>query len=126
MSAWVGVYNRSRRSAFLVRARWCRSFFCRLRGLMFRRELASGEGLLLVEARPSRMGTAIHMLFVFMPLGVVWVDADFRVVDRVLARPWRPLYVPAAAAQYILETRPDVLESVDIGEVLEFKHEDED
>jgi uncharacterized membrane protein (UPF0127 family) len=51
---------------------YCDSFLCRLRGLMFRSSLAPDKGLLLVEARESRLETAIHMLFVFMDLAVIW------------------------------------------------------
>jgi uncharacterized membrane protein (UPF0127 family) len=90
---------------------------------MFRRSLGQEEGLLLVESQESRSGTAIHMLFVFFPIGVMWLDQDFRVVDAVLAKPWHPIYIPAGPAKYILEVNPGVLESVGVGDFLEIKHE---
>ncbi len=65
---------------------YCDSFFCRLRGLMFRSNLDTDKGLLLVEKRDSRMDTSIHMLFVFMDLAVIWINSDNVVVDTVLAR----------------------------------------
>jgi uncharacterized membrane protein (UPF0127 family) len=119
MTRWVDVRNRSQSGTELVRARWCDTFACRLRGLTFRRQLERGEGLLLVEGRESRAGTAIHMLAVFMPLGVAWLAADGRVVDTRLALPWR-FYTPRAPAMFILEAQPAMLESVAIGDHLEF------
>ncbi len=72
-----------------------------------------------MEAQPSRASTAIHMWGVFISLGVVWVSPEGVVVDTRLARPWRA-YVPRAAAQYVLEGRPSMLESVAVGDQLEF------
>src|SRR5690606_18685230 len=81
--------------------RWAADFASRLRGFMFRRGLAPGEALLMVEPRESRAGTSIHMFFVGFPLGVVWLDNGGRVVDKVEAQPWRPAYAPRAPARYI-------------------------
>ena len=109
----------------LGRVRWCDSFACKLRGLMFRSRLEPGEGLLMVERVASRSGTAIHMLFMAFPIAVVWLDEAFRVVDKTLARPWRLAYLPAQAACYTLEAEPDLLDHVQIGDRLTFEAIDE-
>jgi uncharacterized membrane protein (UPF0127 family) len=75
-------------------ALYCESFLCRLRGLMFQSSLAADHGLLLVEAHEGRIDTAIHMLFVFMNLAVIWINSEQVVVDTILARSWRLAYVP--------------------------------
>jgi uncharacterized protein len=121
MAHWVEVHNRSRGSGLIIRARWCASFLCRLRGLMFRRRLELGQGLLLVEADQGVAGAAIHMWFVFMSLGVVWIDDRMTVVDVRQARPWR-VYAPRRAARFILEGQPGMLESIAVGDVLEFRN----
>jgi uncharacterized membrane protein (UPF0127 family) len=117
MARWVEVRNQTQ-DRHVLTARWCSSFVCRLRGLTFLRSLPAGEGLLLVEAQPGRAQTAIHMWMVFMPLGVIWLDEAFRVVDTRLARPWR-IYFPSVSAKYVLEGEPGVLECVARGDVLE-------
>jgi uncharacterized membrane protein (UPF0127 family) len=99
---------------------YCDSFLCRLRGLMFRSRLSLDTGLLLVEARESRLETAIHMLFVFMDLAVIWINSEKVVVDTVLARAWRPVYAPHKPASYILEIHPDRLIEFKIGDHVEF------
>jgi uncharacterized membrane protein (UPF0127 family) len=86
---------------------------------MFHRSLQAGTGLLLVDSKESRSGASIHMWAVFFALGVVWLDAQRKVVDRVLARPWR-IYTPKAAAMYILEAEPPILDEVKLGDQLEF------
>jgi uncharacterized membrane protein (UPF0127 family) len=103
-----------------LEAIYCDSFLCRLRGLMFRSSMAADRGLMLVEGRDSRLETAIHMLFVFMNLAVIWINSDKVVVDTVLARAWRPAYAPRQPARYILEIHPDRLGEFKIGDHIEF------
>jgi uncharacterized membrane protein (UPF0127 family) len=100
--------------------RWCDSFLCKLRGLMFRRHLDPTEGILLVEPVATRSAASIHMLFMAFPIAAIWLGPDFTVVDMTLARPWRPIYIPARPARYTLEAHPDVLSRVAIGEALLF------
>ena len=104
----------------IPRARWCDGFASKLRGFTFRRQLANDEGLVLVEKEDSRLNTAIHMLFVFCPLGVVWVNNAGRVVDKALARPWRLAYRPQDPARYVIEGHPAILDYVNIGDHIYF------
>lgn len=99
-----------------LHVRLCDTFACRLRGLTFRRRLGEDEGLLFVEPRESRLGTAIHMAFVFFPIGVIWLDREGIVVDKVVARPFRPYYAPQAPAQVFLEGPPALVSWVEVGE----------
>jgi uncharacterized membrane protein (UPF0127 family) len=102
------------------RARWCDGFASKLRGFTFRRALAPGEGLVLVEESDGRVSSGITMLFVFMDLGVVWVNGDGLVVDTVVARPWRPSYLPQNPARYVIEAAPDIVQKLRAGDSVQF------
>lgn len=117
----LALANRSRPLRGPLTVVLCESFFCKLRGLTFRRSLPLDEGLLLVQTRESRMDSAIHMLGVWMDLGVIWLDAGFEVVDRRLARRWRPIYLPRRPAQYVLEVAASRLLEFEIGDSLELE-----
>jgi uncharacterized membrane protein (UPF0127 family) len=97
----------------------CASFLCRLRGWMFRRQMALHQGLLLVGESESRWEAAIHMLGVCQDLGVLWLDRRLRVVDKRLARAWRPMYIPRHPAKYVLEIAPERLEEFEIGDEIQ-------
>lgn len=119
----IHIRNESRPGAGLLRARFCDSFLCRLRGLTFRRSLGKDEALLLVERRESRLDASIHMLAVFIDLAVVWLDNNKEVVDTRLARRWRPAYFPRRAARYVLEFSASRLADFQIGDRLSFDQE---
>jgi len=100
----------------------CNNFWRRGRGLMFRGRQAveDGQVYLFVEGREGVAQTAIHMFFVFFSIAVVWLDREKRVVDKALARPFRPYYAPRSPAQYYIEGHPSLLDKVSIGDQLEF------
>jgi len=56
----------------------------RMRGLLGRRDLPSGEGILLKPA------SSVHMAFMRFPIDAVFLDRDLRVVKVASElRPWR-------------------------------------
>lgn len=101
----------------------CSSFFCRLRGLTFRNRIPSDFGFLMVFNRDSRLDSSIHMMFVFLDLTIVWMNSTLEVVDVILARKWRPLYVPRRPASYVLELHPERLHDFKIGDKVQIDHE---
>ena len=119
----VIIHNLSRPSVRPSMARYCASFLCRLRGLTFRRILPPDQGLLLVQGRESRLDSAIHMLFVWIDLTVVWINAANEVVDVRLARRWRLAYLPARPAVYVLELAAERLEDFKVGERVQIEEQ---
>jgi uncharacterized membrane protein (UPF0127 family) len=116
----IFVHNLDR-TELRVHARYCESFLARLQGFTFRRRIGPGEGLVLVEKRDSRLDTAIHMFFVWTDLAVFWINSDYEVVDRVLARSWRPAYIASRPARFVLEINPDRIGDFQIGEHVGFQ-----
>ena len=120
MSSWRTVRNAETDAIVLSRAKWCDTAWCRFRGLQLVRNLPEDEGLLFVTGSDSRTATSIHMFFMFLTIGVVWVNSQYEVVDKALAKPWRPAYAPQAPAQYFIEANPSILERVEVGDKLSF------
>jgi len=99
----------------------CDTFWTRARGLMFRSSIATDEVYLFIEGRESVAQTTIHMFFVFFAIAVIWLDRDKRVVDKAMARPFRPFYAPSGPAQYFVEGHPSLLDRVSAGDRLDFE-----
>ena len=118
---FVKVTNRETGQVLINSAHWCSSRLCRLRGLQFRRKLNDSEALILVKDKDSIGSTSIHMFFVFFPIAAIWVNSNGKVTSAQLAKPWRPYYASPVPAIYVIETAPDFLDSVDVGDTIDFQ-----
>ncbi len=117
----VNIVNRETNQVLIQSARWCTSRLCRLRGLQFRMRLKPGEALILVKDKDSIANSSIHMFFVFFPSAAIWINKKGKVTSAQLARPWRPYYASPEPASYVLETSPEFLDKVAIGDELIFE-----
>ena len=120
MAKFISIENKNRSIGGNLSIKLCDTFLTQLRGLTFRTHLARDEGLILAGKRDSRLDSSIHMLFVVFDLTVVWINSDMEVVDKILAKPWRPAYFAKAPAKYVLEIHPDRWENFQIGDVVQF------
>ena len=83
----------------------------RLRGLLGRRALEPGDGLLL---KPSN---SIHMFFMRFAIDAVFLDADLRVVKVVRGlRPWR--LAAARGAKVVVELAAGAAGALEPGDEL--------
>ena len=121
MPKTITIQNKNRMILGTLHVKYCDTFLTQLRGFTFRSGIAHEEGLLLVGKRDSRLDSSIHMLFVPFDLSVIWINADLRVVDKVLAKAWRPAYFPKGPAKYVLEIHPGRWGDFEIGDGVEFK-----
>ncbi len=83
---------------FSVKAAVCKNYFSKFRGMMFRRNNALPMLFIFDEEKKI----PIHMLFVFFPLIVLWLDNSKRVVDRKILLPFQ-MYFPEKKAKFVVE-----------------------
>jgi uncharacterized membrane protein (UPF0127 family) len=121
MPKFITVQNRNRTITEPLHIKYCDTFLTQLRGFTFRSLLEPAEGLLLVGKRDSRLDSSIHMLFVSFDLSVIWINSAMQVVDKVLAKSWRPAYFSRQPARYVLEIHPRRWDDFEIGDGVEFK-----
>ncbi|MEX2162565.1 MAG: DUF192 domain-containing protein [Anaerolineales bacterium] len=117
----IEVSNNSRQLKLPLTVAYCDSFWCKLRGLALRRQLAPSGGLLLAEPRQSRLNAGIHMLGMAFDLCVVWLDKDLKIVDLRHAKRWRSVIFPRKPARYVIELHVSRLGELRIGDQLAFK-----
>jgi len=117
----ITIRNQSRPLKLPLNVRYCERFLCKLRGLMFRKNLAPEEGLLFADVKPSRLNAGIHMLGMFFGLSIIWLDVNLRVVDKALAQPWVSFVFPSSPARYVIECAISRYEEFTIGDQLAFE-----
>lgn len=84
---------------FGIRARVCKSFFSKLKGLMFTRR-KNAKPLFFVFSREKKI--AIHMFFVFFPIKVIWLNKNKKVVEKKILKPFQSC-CGKKKARYVLE-----------------------
>ncbi len=83
-----------------VRAKVARTFPERARGLIGTRDLAQGEGMLILRCN------AIHTFFMSFAIDATFLDDEGRIVKTVRnIPPWRPFVWGGWRARKVLETR---------------------
>ena len=79
------------------------------RGLMFRKSIARNGGMLFVYDRPGDY--RFWMKNTLIPLTVIWLDAQAKIIGIKLLQPCRqvncPVYGVDRPSQYIIELHPD-------------------
>jgi uncharacterized membrane protein (UPF0127 family) len=118
-SKYLTVINKTKKTV-LGESEIADTFFSRLRGTMFKKELERGL-ILTLPGNRSRSGSAIHMFFVRFPLDIIFADSDKKVVDIVSIDPWKT-YTPKKPAKYVIEMKKGNIKASDteIGDELDF------
>ena len=75
----------------------CKSFFSKFRGLMFSKK----KDLLFVFENEKRR--SIHMLFVFFPINVIFLDSNYVIKEVKKLYPFT-FYLSNCKSKYILES----------------------
>jgi uncharacterized protein len=111
------IVNVTRGTVVAREAEQARSFWARLRGLMFRAELPEGGGL-VIEPNGS-----IHTFWMRFPIDVVFVDRADRVVGLVHAMPPNRPYAGARQAHRTVELPAGSIaaSATEIGDLLQFE-----
>lgn len=96
------ILNNTKKIAVAEDAKEARSFFSRLRGLMF---TTKPQTIVLVSPQQGIEGVSIHMWFMRQPIDVIWLDDRLKVVDTYEnARPWAfKVFRPKLSAKYVVE-----------------------
>lgn len=101
--------------------KYCDTFLSKLLGLMFSKQLDPYGGIIMVESQESTLNTSIHMLFMNYDITTLWLDKDLVIVDKVLAKRWRPFYKSQTPAQYVVELHRDRFPDYQMGDQLQMQ-----
>jgi uncharacterized membrane protein (UPF0127 family) len=85
---------------------------------MFHPALSEQQGMWLDMDKQTRFFSAIHMLFVFFPVAVFWLDRKGIVVDKRMAYPFVPFYMPRKPARYVVELHASRFPTASVGDHL--------
>ena len=101
MTSELQLINPETSEVLVPELRLAATFWTRLRGLQFRKELPNGEGLLIVPCR------SVHTHWMRFAIDVVMIDANGQIIEvRSSLRPWQTLSGPRST-RAVLEVPAD-------------------
>jgi len=92
----------------------------RMRGLMFEDKNKFNYALVFEFPKESQLGTSLHMLFVFFPIDVLFLDKNGVVVDKAALLPFTPNYTPKKPAKYVIELPKGKASGIKVGQKVEW------
>ena len=93
----------------------------RMKGLMFENENRFNYALVFEFPNESKIGASLHMLFVFFPIDVLFLDKNKIVVDKATLEPFTPNYTPKKAAKFVIELPKGKAKTVKLGQKVEWQ-----
>ncbi|MFH1224825.1 MAG: DUF192 domain-containing protein [Candidatus Diapherotrites archaeon] len=99
-----GLLNKTKKNTIAREVRFARTSFARAKGLMFERAENFNYALVFELEEETRIGASVHMMFVFFPIDIAYLNPKREVVDLVHGlKPWALNYTPKKAAKYFVE-----------------------
>ncbi len=80
-------------------------------GLMFRKKIPSDYSMIFVLKKPSYVG--IHMLFVFFPIDVIFLDEEKRIMGLSSLKPWLG-FKAMNNVRYVIEMKAGTIEKFNL------------
>ncbi len=112
------ITNKTRKKALCEKERHCRDIFSRSLGLMF-----SLRPKTLVFSFRSERIVPLHMVFVFYPIDVVFLDSSMKVLE--IKEDFRPFafFWPKKKARYVIELPAGSIKNTEtaIGDIIEIE-----
>jgi uncharacterized membrane protein (UPF0127 family) len=106
------ILNKTTNQHFNIKIIYANTFFKRFKGLMGKKDI--DFAVLFENFKDSSM----HTHFMRFTIDIYFLDENKIVFDKVTLKPWK-FYKPQKQAEYILETKKDLLK-IKIGDELEF------
>jgi uncharacterized membrane protein (UPF0127 family) len=86
---------------------FARTMFRQVLGLMFRKSIPFDYSMIFILKKPSQV--SIHMLFVFFPIDVIFLNEEKKIMGLSRLRPWVG-YKAMEDIKYIIEMRAGTIE----------------
>jgi len=104
----------------IANVKFAASYFSRLKGLMFKKDL---DYVLILKPTKvnNRYMSAIHSCFMRMTIDVIFLNENKEVLEIKQLKPWN-FYTPSTGASYILELKEGSIEKykITLGDKLDF------
>ncbi len=115
------LFNHTQNKKIIEKTRFANSVTEKFRGLMFEQKQNFDYALVFDFGKESRLGTSIHMLFVFFPIDAVYLNEQKKAVDiKTRLAPWTLNYTPKKPARFLCELPVGTGQTIQLGDQLQW------
>ncbi len=115
------LLNKTKGKLIAEKVRLAESSWEKLKGLMFEGGEKFDYALVFVLKRESIINATIHMMFVFFPIDVVYLNRDKKVVDVVKnLKPFISSGAPKKPSKYFIELPAGKSDGIKVGDELKW------
>jgi len=97
------VAGGKRKKIIARKVRHAISFAEQAKGLMFEQKRNFDYCLIFRLPFETRTGASVHMMFVFFPIDIIYLDAQKRINEIARLKPWRLNFTPRKPAKWLIE-----------------------
>jgi len=94
---------KANKKIIIKKVKFCKTPWQRMKGLMFEDKKKFDYALVFDFPSESKLGSSLHMIFVFFPIDVLFLNSKKEVVDKITLQPFTPNYTPKKPAKYVIE-----------------------
>lgn len=117
------LFNKTKNKQIMPKVKIADTHWKKTKGLMFEDKNKFDYALVFDLGKESQISATIHMMFVFFPIDVVYLNKEKRVVDIVKGlKPFTPSYTPKARSCYFIELPEGKASGIGINDSLEWQH----
>ena len=109
------IINKTKERVIVERAKLADNFFSRLVGFMFRKNIDKDEAIIFYNA-PS-----IHTFFMYVPIDIVFLDKNMRVIKTKTLKPLRLAFCKNSFVTIELKENKVSETSTEKGDLIEFQ-----
>lgn len=114
------LFNTTKKIKIIDKVKIADSFFGQFKGLMLEKKENFDYALIFPLLYESKLAASVHMLFVFFPIEIVFLDSQKKVVDKALLHPWMLNYTPKNPSSYFIEMPLGRAKNIAIGNTLKW------
>ncbi|HPM86176.1 MAG: DUF192 domain-containing protein [Candidatus ainarchaeum sp.] len=92
----------------------------RTKGLMFEDKKKFDYALVFEFPVESKVRSSLHMIFVFFPIDVLFLNKNKVVVDKTTLNPFTPNYTPKKASKYVIEMPKGKARGIKLGQKVDW------
>ncbi|MDO8428976.1 MAG: DUF192 domain-containing protein [Candidatus Diapherotrites archaeon] len=115
------LFNKTQNQIIIEKVKLAQTRHQKAKGLMFENQKNFNYALVFDFEKEVRMQASLHMMFVFFPIVVLFLNSEKKIVEIAHLKPFQLNYTPKNKIQYAIELPEEKINQVQLNDVLEWK-----